>query len=230
MRDKRFFYEELADAFDETMNKYDLARRLQIIFQELLPENLEGKHLLDAGCGTGWFSREAASRGARVASLDLGPRLLKQVRGKCGSAGVVGDVLTLPFKNDVFDYVIATELIEHTVNPKDAIRAMSRALKPGGICILTTPNKAWYFFVWLANAFRLRPYKGYENWMGWQEAQKSFLECGCTIERMIGFHLFPFVHPATYPLLKYCDKFGNSIGPCMFNIALRARKKESGAQ
>lgn len=225
MRDKRFFYETLADRFDGLMNKYDLARRIQIIFKELLPENLEDKRLLDAGCGTGWFSKEAVSRGASVVSLDLGCRLLKQVKEKCSSTPVAGDVLALPFKNDVFDFVIATEVIEHTVNPKEAIRAMNRVLKPGGLFILTTPNKAWYFAVWLARVFRLRPYEGYENWVGWRQVQGWFSECGCFIEARRGFHLFPFVLPFTHSLLNYCDKFGKRIGPCMLNIALRARKK-----
>jgi len=226
MRDKRFFYDEFADTFDETMNRYDLAKRMRVIFKELLPEDLQGKRLLDAGCGTGWFSREAARRGATVVSLDLGPRLLKHVQEKCNSANVAGDVLALPFKDDVFDVVISTEVIEHTVDPKGAIRSISRVLKTGGLFILTTPNRAWYFSVLLANALGLRRYAGYENWVGRRRLKEWLAECGCAIEAMKGFHLFPFIFSFTYPVLDYCDRFGAALGPSMLNVAVRARKKK----
>ena len=43
--------------FDKAMNMYDTRKRVQVVFNELLHEDITGKKLLDAGCGTGWFSQ-----------------------------------------------------------------------------------------------------------------------------------------------------------------------------
>lgn len=226
MRNKSFFYEDFAEVFDEAMNKYDLFKRLKIIFNDLLREDIKDKFLLDAGCGTGWFSREAKERGASVVSLDLGIDLLNQVRQKCETKKVVGDTLQLPFSKGTFDIVISTEVIEHTIDPKEAIHEICRVLKPGGTLVLTAPNKLWYFSVWMANLLRLRPYQSYENWVSWSKVKKWFCEAGFTIEKIKGFHLFPFISSLFYPLLDYFDRFGEKTGPLMLNIAVKAQKKE----
>ena len=109
------FYDSIADEFDDVMNMYDLERRLHVVFDVFLNDvDLRGMKLLDAGCGTGWFSRAACERGAHVTALDIGPRLLGRVREKCDAETVVGDVLDLEFDSDSFDVVISSEFIEHT--------------------------------------------------------------------------------------------------------------------
>ena len=58
--DKERFYDTIAGDFDRTMNRYDLETRLRVVFDRLLGgEALAGVLLLDAGCGTGWFSAES---------------------------------------------------------------------------------------------------------------------------------------------------------------------------
>ena len=77
---KMYFYESFADQFDSKMNMYDTNKRISVVYNELLIEELTGKTLLDAGCGTGWFSKVACGRGADVTSMDLGPNLLNEVK------------------------------------------------------------------------------------------------------------------------------------------------------
>jgi 2-polyprenyl-3-methyl-5-hydroxy-6-metoxy-1,4-benzoquinol methylase len=221
---KAHFYEEFADEFDAKMNMYDTNRRIDIIFNELLPEDLHGKKLLDAGAGTGWFSARACQRGARVTSLDVGEKLLAQVAKKCDSERIVGDVLSLPFDPESFDFVICSEVIEHTVEPSRAVSELARVLRPGGVLIITVPNRVWHFAIDIANLLKLRPYEGYENWLWWPELRRYVSAEGLEIERMKGFHLIPFVLPATHGLLRRIDRFGDWLGPAMLNIAVRARK------
>ena len=219
------FYETFADDFDAKMNRYDLERRLEIIFDELLTEDLTGQKLLDAGCGTGWFSARACSRGAVVTSLDVGERLLAQVAKKCDSERVVGDVLALPFPDGHFDVVVSTEVIEHTVDPSRAIAELTRVLRPGGTLVVTVPNRTWHFAVTIANALHLRPYEGYENWLSWFTLRREVERNGIAIDELRGFHLFPFMLAATHGLLRRIDRFGTWLAPAMVNLAVRGRKR-----
>ena len=221
---KMLFYESFADSFDSKMNMYDTNKRIDVVFNELLVENIEDKLLLDAGAGTGWFSKHACERKANVISMDLGENLLRKVKEKCNSTTIIGSILNIPFGNDFFDVVISSEVIEHTPNPYLAIHELYRVLKPGGILILTTPNKYWYFSVWLANLLNLRPYQGYENWTGWFQMKKVLKETGFNLQKIIGIHLFPFIFPATYPILNYFHKYNKILGPIMVNIAVKCTK------
>lgn len=223
-KDKMFFYENFADQFDSKMNMYDTNKRVQVIFDELLTEDITGKTLLDAGCGTGWFSKRACEKGAKVVSMDLGEGLLAQVAKKCDSERVVGSILEIPFPDNSFDYVVSSEVIEHTPDPKKAIQELYRVLKPGGVMVLTTPNKFWYFSLRIANALNLRPYQGLENWTGWREMKRHVQGTGFTIEKMVGVHLFPFVVSLFNPILNFFHRFNKSLGSVMVNIAVKASK------
>jgi ubiquinone/menaquinone biosynthesis C-methylase UbiE len=226
MKDRRFFYNEFATKFDSRMNRYDVSRRVEIVFNKLLgEEDLKNRSLLDAGCGTGWFSKRASELGADVVSLDIGKSLLNEVKKKCDSKLIVGDVLNLEFKDKSFDVVVSSEVIEHTLEPRKAVKEIVRVTKDKGIIVLTTPNKFWYFSAVLADKCNLRPYKGLENWVGYFELKKWLIQEGCTIEKHIGFHLAPiFFNRIFHPFLRYMDRFGCRIGFLMLNTAIKCRK------
>lgn len=224
VQDRMYFYNTIAEEFDSKMNMYDTNKRLSVIFHELLNEDLSGKKLLDAGCGTGWFSRKAVERGAVVTSMDIGQKLLNEVQKKCSSNCVAGSILEIPFSNNTFDIVVSSEVIEHTPAPLEAITELHRVLKPGGILILTTPNKLWFFSIWIANKLKLRPYDGFENWISWQTLKREAIRNGFKVEKMVGIHLFPFVSPLFYPILNFFHRFNKELGPLMLNMAIRCRK------
>lgn len=221
-----FFYEKnFAKKFDKKMNQYDLKKRLSVVYEELLVEEISGKTLLDAGCGTGWFSKAAADRGALVTSMDLGENLLNEVAKKCETSRVAGSILEMPFEAEVFDYIVCSEVIEHVPDPIQAIRELYRVLKPNGTLILTTPNKFWYFSLAIANFLKIRPYQGLENWLSYKELKLSLQKAGFTIEKMHGIHLFPFVVFSLNPLLDFFHLFRKILGPVMVNSAVRCKKR-----
>jgi 2-polyprenyl-3-methyl-5-hydroxy-6-metoxy-1,4-benzoquinol methylase len=226
VRDTRlYFYDTIAESFDRIANPYDLQRRLEIVYDELLgDQDLRGKRLLDVGCGTGWFSQRAMARGARVVSLDIGQRLLHEVKAKCPSMLIAGDACALPIMSDSFDIVVACECIEHTLDPRAAVRELHRATKRGGRYVVTVPNRLYQLSASLAEAFKLRPYFGYEHWLGWRELRRLLRSLPATIETMIGFHIVPPLVRPTWPILRRIDRLGRVLGPVMWNIAVRARK------
>ncbi len=225
IKEQMYFYEDkLAPEFDETMNMYDLNKRIKVVFDELLTENIKGKELLDAGCGTGWFSKKAVERGASVTSMDLGQNLLNEVSKKCESKKVIGSIMDMPFEDETFDFAVCSEVIEHVPDPKIAMMELYRVLKPGGVLILTTPNKFWFFSLKIASFLKIRPYQGLENWQSWSEFRKNLVSIGFRIDALHGIHIFPFVVPFLNPIIDLFHRFKKPLGPIMVNLAARCVK------
>jgi magnesium-protoporphyrin O-methyltransferase len=94
-----------------------------------LPERLDGKRVLDAGCGTGALAVEAARRGAHVIAIDLSPTLVELARERAPSdlgAGYIeflsGDMLDP--KLGRFDHVVAMDSLIHYRTP-DALPVLA---------------------------------------------------------------------------------------------------------
>ena len=107
-----------------------------------LPDDLRGLRLLDAGCGTGALSIEAAGRGASVTAIDLSPSLVRIAAGRAAEAGLGGRI---DFKSgDMldpslgrFDAVIAMDSLIHYRLP-DALQAVQRLAAISGRQVLFT--------------------------------------------------------------------------------------------
>ncbi len=227
MEKKGLFYDRFASEFDAKMNMYDTDKRLEVVFNRLFKGGeLKGKRLLDAGSGTGWFSRKAVELGAKVTSLDVGENILNEVKKKCDTVRVVGDVTNLKFPDRSFDCIVSTEVIEHTPDPAKAIKEMSRVIKKGGVLALTVPNRAWHFAVVIGNALKLRPYEGFENWVRYGWLKKELEKNGFRVVEQFGFHALPFVSPKLYGMIDRLDRYGKGpLGRFMVNIAVRAEKE-----
>ena len=220
------FYDSIAEKFDDLMNLYDMRRRVETVFDVFLKDrDLRGRKVLDAGCGTGWFSQRACRHGADVTALDIGPRLLEQVRRKCNARTVCGSVLDLRFESNSFDVVISSECIEHTCRPQDAVRELVRVCRPGGLIAITSNNHFWFWLCALANRLKLRPYEGIENWPRWSDFHSWIRQENVRILDRRGIHAFPFQVSLFHPLLKFLDRFGRLLGPVCVNQAILAIKQ-----
>lgn len=93
-----------------------------------LPADLDGRCLLDAGCGTGAFAVEAAARGARVVAVDVSPTLVAVARRRTPAElapkieYAVGDMLDST--RGPFDYVVAMDSLIH-YDRNDILRALN---------------------------------------------------------------------------------------------------------
>ncbi|MFT5238284.1 MAG: ubiquinone/menaquinone biosynthesis C-methylase UbiE [Ulvibacter sp.] len=227
--DKEIFYDSIADDFDSIMSMYDTNRRIEVIFDDFLGDkDLTGKTLLDGGCGTGWFTKRALERKAKVTSIDIAPKLVALTKKKNpDTIAVEGSLLELPFEDNTFDYVISSEVIEHTPDPYSATKELIRVLKPGGSLCITAPNRTfWFFSLKIAELFKFRKYQGYENWVHYNEFKNFLVKNNIEINTHKGIHLFPFVFSFLNPFLYKLDKkLDKKLGRMMVNVASYGVKK-----
>lgn len=101
----------------------------------LEPADLDGRLVLDAGCGMGRYLRVAAGAGARVVGLDLSWSLRAARELTAGLPGVRlvrGDLLRPPLAAGTFDHIYSLGVLDHTPDPRRAFLALAGLLKPGG--------------------------------------------------------------------------------------------------
>jgi 2-polyprenyl-6-hydroxyphenyl methylase/3-demethylubiquinone-9 3-methyltransferase len=223
---REYVHEALGPKFADAISRYDLERRLAVLIDEFLPDDLHGQSALDVGCGLGFFSERLVARGARVIGCDLGPGLARATHARAGCETVVADALALAdqFGESRFDVVVSSECIEHTPDPLAAIGQMIGVLKPGGYISLSTPNVLWYPAVAGATALGLRPYDGLENFSSWRGLRRAIERQGATVVAERGLHLFPFQLPL-HRLSAWCDRRLQVLRGAMINICLLARKR-----
>ncbi len=100
-----------------------------------------GMTVLDVGSGRGWFSLAAAKLGAEVTALDLSEENLLRIRAEDHKIKTVyGDACDIPDLGK-FDLIVALEVLEHLVEPEQALKSMRKRLKPGGTLLVTVPYK-----------------------------------------------------------------------------------------
>ncbi len=148
---------EYADSFGFQWHRYN---RTQLDNQEcresesdfrkrtgFRPEDLNGKLVLDVGCGMGRFAEVATRWGARVIGIDLSAAAEVAARNLADRDFVAlrADVFALPFALESFDYIYSIGVLHHTPDCEAAVKALPKFLKPGG-----------YLAVWL--------YSGYNKW------------------------------------------------------------------
>lgn len=113
--------------------------------------------VLDLGCGTGYGAAELAAAGLPVVGLD---RVRPAPRARqAGARFVCGDLERLPFRAARFDRIVSFQVVEHLADPGRYLSEMARLLRPGGIALLTTPNRLESDG---ENPYHLREYTGDE--------------------------------------------------------------------
>ena len=104
---------------------------------------LAGKTALDVGCGAGLLAEPLARLGASVTAIDAAPELIDAARAHAAGSGLAIDYRAMPVEalDGHYDLVTAMEVIEHVADPAAFVRALADRLAPGGLLILSTPNR-----------------------------------------------------------------------------------------
>ncbi len=166
------FVEHTLQARSDELGR-ELLRQEWHYFAGLLAVPAEGARVLDLACGSGPYSLAWAERGARVTGIDFDHGLLEAGRDRVrrsapqapSPAWTGGDAARLPFREDQFDLVFCNSLLEHVPAWEAVVRESARVLRPGGVFVVYTTNRAcplqvevnhFPFYSWLPDPVQRR--------------------------------------------------------------------------
>jgi len=135
-----------------TISEVDFMRKTGLSRQDL-----EGKLVLDVGCGMGRFAEVVTRWGARVVGIELSAAAEVASRNLKDRDFVAfqADVFDLPFAPESFDLVYSLGVLHHTPDCEQAVKVLPQYLKPGGSLA-----------VWL--------YSGYGKWYRFSDIYRKY--------------------------------------------------------
>ncbi len=191
---------------------------------ERLVGGLDGKRVLDVGCGGGILAEAMAAKGAKVMGIDLAEKPLKVAalhQRESGSAVDYRLVAAEALADEMpgaFDLVTCMEMLEHVPDPASIVKACSHLAKPGGWAMFSTinrnPRSFLFAIVGAEYVLRLLP-RGtheYARFITPSELARDCRDAGLSIADLTGM---------TYNPLTRAYSLGRDVG---VNYLLAARR------
>lgn len=129
-----------------------------LIFERRKPKS--GENLLDFGCQTGEFAHIAANKSSVIPhGVEMSSDYARVAEERWGNNNVhVGQLTTAPFTKGQFAYISAQEVLEHMVDPIEAIKTFRSLIKDDGLLLITVPSSHYFvlkkriYSVWAPSA------------------------------------------------------------------------------
>jgi ubiquinone/menaquinone biosynthesis C-methylase UbiE len=210
-------YSKIESAFDFFINdekgKVALVDRIE---EETF--SIEGKKVLDIGCGKGGLIISCALRGGDAIGIDIDSSELRIAKLRTKKVNGINPQLIrccadlLPFRSNLFDLVTATSVLEHVDNPDKVVKEMVRILKPRGYIFLTGPSPSF-------------PREAYYKIFYIPYLPKKF---GKIYLQLRGFNPSFFLQEVTYPYpsASYIERLLSLAGMVVENLTEREIKEK----
>jgi ubiquinone/menaquinone biosynthesis C-methylase UbiE len=156
----------------------------------LMP-TLKGLNVLDAGCGTGWFTEYFANQGATITGLDISEQMVERTKTRVPSATVVRANLAEPLKleQDSFDLVLSSLALHYLEAWTLTFNEFNRVLKPDGLFIFSVHHPFEEFKLFGKNYFAVEERKRKQGTISFRRSLSVMTETlhqtGFVIERVL---------------------------------------------
>lgn len=140
-------YEEIADNYCQVVDNkpfHTLYERPNLI--KMIPNDLNGKTIVDLGCGTGWYAFRMLELGAKeVIAIDSSQKMIDVTLEKSPNESIKGFCHDLNYKMDfiedsTIDFIIAPLVIHYLEDWQEFFKEQYRILRDGGLMYFTTHN------------------------------------------------------------------------------------------
>ena len=146
----RAHYRALAPAYSRQANQTCEGR-----YRDIVRRVMGGRtRVLELGSGSNALLDSVGPPGS--VACDLSIDMLQQRKQAARTAAVVGAGEQLPFRDGAFDGMYSINVIEHVADVEAVVAEGARALRPGGMLALVTPNGNWEHWLNLAERWRMK--------------------------------------------------------------------------
>lgn len=139
-------------SFDRVAEIYDETRGFPVFVMDKIIKTLMGEleryvSILDVGVGTARFSKPLQNQGHYVVGIDVSLKILRKAVERRMRSLLMGNVCSLPFRNDSFDVTISVGLLHLVKEWKAALREVSRVTRKQLVSVIhrgRTPAREEY--------------------------------------------------------------------------------------
>lgn len=154
----------------------------------IIKEFNPGSRILEAGCGLGNWVFIFSKMGLDAYGIDISKASLDVAYADLDEKGIkpkllLSDIRTIPIKDGFFDLVVSYGAVEHFSDTSRALQEFFRVLKPGGACLITTPNPFSFHRIIGRHILNITKsqklgYVGYEDAYTPRQLRDLLLDCG----------------------------------------------------
>ncbi len=141
------YYDRLAPRLVEVEGRnWHLQSRMALNLETIDRFAAPRGRVLDIGCGTGFLLERLAERGFSGVGIDLSPESVEHAQRRLTEVGAAGRLSALVGSAyepppGPFDLIALTDVLEHLEDPRACVAALRAELAPGGLLVISTPNR-----------------------------------------------------------------------------------------
>lgn len=142
-------FDQIAQRWWDEQGEFEPLHRMNPVRVRYINErvSLQGKQVLDVGCGGGLLCEAMTKLGAQVTGLDLGSTTLEVAKLHALDSGLSIRYLQESVEQHAathagqYDAITCLEMLEHVPDPQSVIGSIATLLKPGGHAVFSTLNR-----------------------------------------------------------------------------------------
>jgi 2-polyprenyl-3-methyl-5-hydroxy-6-metoxy-1,4-benzoquinol methylase len=142
------YHASLANDWEQRYRKRSFQIRQTVLLKSLEDRKLTDTFWLDAGCGTGTLARWLAARGCRVLGVDAASEMITAAQSMPDENvserlrfSRVQTIAHLELHDGTLDGILCSSVLEYVPDPGACLTEFARVLKPGGLLLVSVPNR-----------------------------------------------------------------------------------------